>query len=111
MATTVAESTTATQPLPRSRSRIPLPDKLKRGGWYRAALFDVLGLGFAVGITALLRFVNHQHPVIDGARDHDRGPVLGADLLPVGPGRLRLLALLGLGAPYAPGNARRPRRA
>ncbi len=49
----------------RSRSRVPLPRKLRRAGWYRAALFDVLGLGFAFGITALLRFVNHQHPVID----------------------------------------------
>jgi cytochrome c oxidase subunit I len=65
MATTVAEPTTATHAPPRSRSRVPLPNKLRRAGWYRAALFDVLGLGFAVGITALLRFLNHQHPVID----------------------------------------------
>jgi cytochrome c oxidase subunit I len=66
MATTVAESTAATTAHPRGRSRVPLPDKLKRAGWYRAALFDVLGFGFAVGLTALLRFVNHEHPVIDG---------------------------------------------
>src|SRR5205085_11085758 len=63
MATPVAESSTATPARP--RSRVPLPPKLKRAGWYRAALFDVLGLGFAVGITALLRWANHQHPVID----------------------------------------------
>jgi cytochrome c oxidase subunit 1 len=65
MATTVAEPTSAIHAPPGSRSRVPLPNKFKRAGWYRAALFDVLGLGFAVGITALLRFFNHQHPVID----------------------------------------------
>jgi cytochrome c oxidase subunit I len=63
-------SATATAPpvavaSPRRRSRVPLPPKLRRAGWYRAALFDVLGLGFAFGITALLRWANHQHPVID----------------------------------------------
>ena len=61
MATTVAEPTTATQAAPRSRSRVPLPNKLKRAGWYRAALFDVLGLGFAVGITASL-IADARHP-------------------------------------------------
>ncbi|HZT17215.1 MAG TPA: cytochrome c oxidase subunit I, partial [Gaiellaceae bacterium] len=35
-------------------------------GWYRAALFEVLGLGFAFGITCLVRFVQHIHPVLDG---------------------------------------------
>ncbi len=65
MATTVAEPRTAPVATPRPGAKTPLPRKFMRGGWYRAALFDVLGLGFAVGITALLRFLNHQHPVID----------------------------------------------
>ncbi len=65
MATTVAEPRTATVAPPRPGAKTPLPRKFMRGGWYRAALFDVLGLGFAFGITALLRFLNHQHPVID----------------------------------------------
>ncbi len=65
MATTVAEPRTATAAPPRRRSKVPLPRKFRRAGWYRAALFDLLGLGFAFGITALLRFLNHQHPVVD----------------------------------------------
>ena len=47
-------------------TRVPLPPKLRRPGWYRAALASVLGFGFAVGLTALIRFLMHQHPVIDG---------------------------------------------
>jgi hypothetical protein len=43
-----------------------IPAKLRAPGWYRAALFDVLGLAFAFGLTALIRFLMHQHPVIDG---------------------------------------------
>src|SRR5664280_1934323 len=43
-----------------------LPARLRTPGWYRAALYDVLGLAFAVGITALVRFLMHQHPVVDG---------------------------------------------
>ena len=40
--------------------------KLRAPGWYRAALFDVLGFAFAFGLTALIRFLMHQHPVVDG---------------------------------------------
>src|SRR5450759_252622 len=40
--------------------------KLRAPGWYRAALYDVLGLAFAFGLTVLIRFLMHQHPVIDG---------------------------------------------
>src|SRR6201996_3241166 len=42
-----------------------IPAKLRAPGWYRAALYDVLGFGFAVGLTALIRFLMHQHPVFD----------------------------------------------
>ncbi len=45
---------------------MPLPAKLRAPGWYRAALFDVLGFGFAFGLTVLIRWLMHQHPVIDG---------------------------------------------
>jgi cytochrome c oxidase subunit 1 len=65
MATTVAEPHTAPVSAPRQGGKTPLRRKFMRGGWYRAALFDVLGLGLAFGITALLRFLNHQHPVVD----------------------------------------------
>ncbi len=60
---------TATVPPPTAvqrRTRVPLPAKLRAPGWYRAALFDVLGLGFSVGLVALIRFLMHQHPVVDG---------------------------------------------
>src|SRR5437764_5704514 len=48
------------------RSRVPLPAKLRAPGWYRAALFDLLGFGFAFGLTVLIRWLMHQHPVVDG---------------------------------------------
>ncbi len=63
MATATAPPPTA---MPR-RTRVPLPAKLRAPGWYRAALFDVLGLGFSIGLVALIRFLMHQHPVVDGA--------------------------------------------
>jgi hypothetical protein len=40
--------------------------KLRAPGWYRAALFDVIGLVFAFGLTTLVRWAMHQHPLIDG---------------------------------------------
>jgi hypothetical protein len=43
-----------------------IPAKLRAPGWYRAALFDVIGFAFAFGLTALVRWLMHQHPVIDG---------------------------------------------
>ncbi len=46
---------------------MPLPAKLRAPGWYRAALFDVLGFGFAFGLTVLVRSLMHEHPVIDGS--------------------------------------------
>src|SRR5207248_9167857 len=51
---------------PQVKTRVPLPPKLRAPGWYRAALFDVLGLGFAFGLTVLIRWLMHEHPVIDG---------------------------------------------
>jgi hypothetical protein len=45
---------------------MPIPAKLRAPGWYRAAMFEVLGLGFAFGITVLIRTLMHEHPVIDG---------------------------------------------
>src|SRR5579864_7194361 len=50
----------------RPRTRVPLPAKVRAPGWYRAALFDVLGFGFAVGLDVLIRWLQHQHPVVDG---------------------------------------------
>src|SRR2546430_17543833 len=50
----------------RPRARIPLPPKLRAPGWYRAALFDVIGFAFAFGLTVLIRFLMHEHPVVDG---------------------------------------------
>ena len=43
-----------------------IPAKLRAPGWYRAALFDVLGFAFAFGLTTLIRWLMHQHPVVDG---------------------------------------------
>ena len=43
-----------------------VPAKLRAPGWYRAALFDILGFAFAFGLTTLIRWLMHQHPVIDG---------------------------------------------
>jgi len=45
---------------------MPIPAKLRAPGWYRAALFDVIGFGFAFGLTVLIRYLMHQHPVVDG---------------------------------------------
>src|SRR5262249_9569094 len=42
------------------RDRPPSP------GWYRVALYSALGLAFAFGLVALIRFLMHEHPVIDG---------------------------------------------
>src|SRR5437660_1171627 len=63
MATTAS---VAAEPVAKRRGRVPLPPKLRKPGWYRAALFDVLGLGFAFGLTVLIRWLMHEHPVIDG---------------------------------------------
>ena len=48
------------------RTRVPLPPSLRRPGWYRAALFEVMGFAFAFGLTVLIRALMHEHPVIDG---------------------------------------------
>ncbi|HEV7176026.1 MAG TPA: cytochrome c oxidase subunit I, partial [Solirubrobacteraceae bacterium] len=40
--------------------------KLRAPGWYRAALFDVLGFALAFGLTVLIRWLMHEHPIIDG---------------------------------------------
>src|SRR5205807_1853304 len=63
MATAVAEHEHAVST---RRTRVPLPPKLRAPGWYRAALFEVLGLGFSFGITALIRWAQNLHPVLDG---------------------------------------------
>src|SRR5437763_1555476 len=44
---------------------MPIPAKLRAPGWYRAALFDVPGFGFAFGLTVLIRTLMHAHPVAD----------------------------------------------
>src|ERR1700751_4968434 len=43
-----------------------LSAKLRAPGWYRAALYDVLGFAFAFGLVVLIRWLMHQHPVLDG---------------------------------------------
>src|ERR1700759_3830969 len=43
-----------------------LSAKLRAPGWYRAALYDVMGFAFAFGLTVLVRWLMHQLPVIDG---------------------------------------------
>ena len=48
------------------RTRVPLPAKLRAPGWYRAALFDVIGFAFAIALTVVIRIAMHQHPVLDG---------------------------------------------
>src|ERR1700749_2377760 len=59
--------TTAAHPAPTARAtRVPLPPKLRAPGWYRAALFEVLGFAFGFGIVVLIRWLMHQHPVVDG---------------------------------------------
>jgi cytochrome c oxidase subunit I len=40
--------------------------KLRAPGWYRAALFDVIGFAFTFGLTVLIRWLMHEHPIIDG---------------------------------------------
>jgi len=62
MATAVSEAVPV-----RTRTRVPLPPKLRAPGWYRAALFEVLGLGFAFGMTALVRWLQHIHPIVSGS--------------------------------------------
>src|SRR5437763_15310404 len=65
MATTASVAPKPTADSPR-RTRVPLPPKLRAPGWYRAALFDVLGFAFAFGLTVLIRWLMHEHPIIDG---------------------------------------------
>src|ERR1700753_2532133 len=43
-----------------------IPAKLRAPGWYRAALFDVIGFGFTFGLVVILRWLRHEHPIIDG---------------------------------------------
>src|SRR5438067_2965157 len=60
-------ATAVSEPIARqTRTRVPLPPKLRAPGWYRAALAEVLGLAFAFGITALIRWLQDLHPVVDG---------------------------------------------
>ena len=56
--------TAIAEPVPK-RTRVPLPAKLRAPGWYRAALFDVLGFAFAIALTCIVRVAMHQHPVFD----------------------------------------------
>ncbi len=69
------------------RSRIPLPPKLRRPGWYRAALYSVLGFGFSFGLITAVRALMHYHPVLDG----DAITIVSLLIVP-------LLFLVGLGA-------------
>src|SRR5258708_26610351 len=61
MATAVAEPVTQ-----RPRTRVPLPAKLRKPGWYRAAMFEVLGLGFAIGVDVAVRWAQNIHPLVSG---------------------------------------------
>jgi cytochrome c oxidase subunit 1 len=56
--------TAIAEPVPK-RTRVPLPAKLRAPGWYRAALFDVIGFAFAVALTCIVRVAMHQHPVFE----------------------------------------------
>ena len=56
--------TAIAEPVP-TRTRVPLPAKLRAPGWYRAALFDVLGFAFAIALTCIVRIAMHQHPVFE----------------------------------------------
>jgi cytochrome c oxidase subunit 1 len=62
--------TTAPNPGPRldeqRPTRIPLPAKFRAPGWYRAALFDLIGFGFCFGLVVLIRWLMHEHPIVDG---------------------------------------------
>jgi cytochrome c oxidase subunit 1 len=63
----MAVTATAAHEAPVARpTRVPLPPKLRRPGWYRAALFELLGFGFGFGIVVLIRWLMHDHPVVDG---------------------------------------------
>jgi cytochrome c oxidase subunit 1 len=72
MATTASAPSTTSPALRRQQPRrpgkrsTPLRRKLLRPGWYRAAIFSYLGVGFAFGITCLIRWLMHFHPVLDG---------------------------------------------
>ena len=90
---------------------MPLPAKLRAPGWYRAALFDVLGFGFAFGLTVLIRWLMHEHPVVDGNAITIVVADRRAAVLPRRPRRVRLLVLLGVGQADAPRGPLRPRRA
>jgi cytochrome c oxidase subunit 1 len=59
-------TTTAPGPVEQRPTRVPLPAKLRAPGWYRAALFMVLGFAFSFGLTVLIRWLMHYHPVLDG---------------------------------------------
>src|SRR6516165_9879138 len=48
------------------RTRVPLPAKLRRPGWYRAAMAELIGFAFGFGIVVLIRWLMHDHPIIDG---------------------------------------------
>ena len=63
----MAVTATAAHEAPVARpTRVPLPPKLRAPGWYRAALGEVVGFAFGFGLVVLIRWLMHQHPVIDG---------------------------------------------
>ncbi|MBV9818918.1 MAG: cbb3-type cytochrome c oxidase subunit I [Solirubrobacterales bacterium] len=81
--TSPSRVSTAAAVSPRGPSR---GAKLRAPGWYRAALFDVIGFAFAFGLTCLIRALMHQHPVVDGRA-----------ILPVALIAVPLFFLVGLG--------------
>ena len=71
--------------------------KLRAPGWYRAGTFFALGIGFAYGLTCLLRALYGYDPRPRRRRGPDGRADRGAAVLPRRPRRLRLLVLLGVG--------------
>ena len=87
-----------------------MPVALRAPGWWRALEFTILGVAFSYAVTIGLRALFGYDPLLDGEAVLRVATAHDADVLPRRPGLLRLLVLLGLRAPDAPGGPLRPRR-